>query len=86
MRTPSPPPAIIPLNPAIEALIRPPRGSLLAQNPPPPSTQPPEYKKGGKIRKTGFAKLHKGELVIPASRVTSVEKAVKMAGMKPLKK
>lgn len=47
---------------------------------------PPSYKKGGKVKKTGLALVHKGEMVIPASRVASVVKAVKKAGMKPLKK
>lgn len=68
------------MNPAIEALIRPPQGSLLGQNP------PPEYKKGGKIKKTGLVKAHKGEVVVPAHRVKTVDKALKQAGMKPLKK
>lgn len=45
-----------------------------------------EFKKGGKVKKTGLAKVHKGELVVPAHRVASVEKAVKKAGLKPLKK
>lgn len=45
-----------------------------------------EYKKGGMVKKTGLALVHKGELVVPATRVKSVEKAVKKAGLKPLKK
>lgn len=45
-----------------------------------------EFKKGGLVKKTGLAKVHKGELVIPANRVKAVEKAVKDAGLKPLKK
>lgn len=44
------------------------------------------YKKGGKIPKAGFYKLHKGEVVIPASRVKSIDKAIKNAGLKPLRK
>jgi len=54
----------------------------------PTATEPkdiPEFKKGGKVKKTGLAKVHKGELVIPANRVKAVKKAVKKAGMKPLK-
>lgn len=45
-----------------------------------------EFKKGGKVKKTGMAKVHKGELVVAAHRVASVERAVKKAGLKPLKK
>lgn len=48
--------------------------------------QIPEYKKGGEIKKTGLAKLHKGEVVIAANRVKAVEGALKKAGLKPLKK
>jgi hypothetical protein len=29
----------------------------------------PEYKKGGTVKKTGLAKVHKGEYIIPAERV-----------------
>lgn len=51
------------------------------------SGQPPkEYKKGGKVKKTGLALVHKGEVVIPAHRVATVDKALKKAGLKPLKK
>jgi len=52
-------------------------------NPPPP---PPAMKKGGIVKKTGIVLVHKGELVVPAGRVASVQKAVKKAGLKPLKK
>lgn len=45
-----------------------------------------EYKKGGIVKKTGLALVHKGELVVPAQRVKAVDKAVKKAGLKPLKK
>lgn len=45
----------------------------------------PEYKKGGKVKKTGMAKVHKGEVVIPKARVEAVEKAVKKAGLKSIK-
>jgi len=30
--------------------------------------QPPSYKRGGKVRKTGLARVHKGEMVIPVGR------------------
>jgi len=44
-----------------------------------------EYKNGGLVKKTGLAKVHKGEIVIPANRVAAVKKAVKKAGLKTLK-
>ena len=44
------------------------------------------FKKGGKVKATGVYVLHKDEIVIPANRVAAVEKAVKSAGLKPLKK
>lgn len=47
---------------------------------------PPPFKNGGLVKKTGLALVHKGELVIPANRVEAVTKAVKKAGLKPLKK
>jgi len=46
----------------------------------------PEYKKGGLVKKTTFAKVHKGEVVIPKSRVNTIEKAVKKAGLKSILK
>lgn len=48
----------------------------------PPS--PPPMEKGGKVPKSGVYKLHKGEVVVPASRVKSVQNALKDAGKKPL--
>ena len=36
------------------------------------------YKKGGLVRKTGLARVHKGELVIPKSRVDLVRRAIRM--------
>ena len=44
-----------------------------------------EYKNGGLVKKTGLAKVHKGEIVMPANRVEAVKKAVKKAGLKALK-
>lgn len=38
----------------------------------------PSYKKGGKVRRTGLARVHKGERVIPKSKVKRVEKLMKM--------
>jgi len=52
-----------------------------------PQTDPEgRYKKGGKIPKAGLYKLHKGEVVVPAHRVKTVDKALKKSGRKPLKK
>ena len=45
-----------------------------------------QYKKGGKVPKSGLYKLHKGEVVVPAHRVKTVDKALKKDGKKPLKK
>lgn len=42
----------------------------------------PAFKKGGTVKKTGLAKVHKGEKVIPASKVKKVEKAIKSASKK----
>jgi hypothetical protein len=47
---------------------------------------PPSFKKGGKVKKTGLALVHKGEVVVPVHRVETVDKALKKAGLKPLKK
>ena len=44
------------------------------------------YKKGGKIPKAGLYKLHKGEVVVPAHRVKTVDKALRKSKRKPLKK
>ena len=46
----------------------------------------PKYKEGGLIKKTGLVVAHAGELVIKRERVAAVVKAVKAAGLKPLKK
>jgi len=39
----------------------------------------PAYKKGGTVKKTGPAVVHKGEKIIPANKVKKVEKALKTA-------
>jgi hypothetical protein len=68
------------------------RGSLYTTAIPPPlpspltPPRPPRYKKGGKIPKSGLYKLHKGEVVVPAHRVKTVDKALKKSKRKPLKK
>jgi hypothetical protein len=33
-----------------------------------PMAEPMEYRKGGRVKKTGFAKVHKGEVVVPAKK------------------
>ncbi len=45
-----------------------------------------QMKKGGLVKKTAVYKLHKGEVVVPASRVKSVDAALKKDKKKPLKK
>jgi hypothetical protein len=35
------------------------------------------YKKGGKVRKTGRANLHRGEVVVPRGKVKRVKKAMR---------
>ena len=44
--------------------------------------QTPMYHKGGKVRKTGTARLLKGEYVIPRGKVKRVRKLMKTRGMK----
>ena len=36
----------------------------------------PSFKKGGKMRKTGLARLHAGEVVLTASQAKSLKKAL----------
>ena len=40
------------------------------------------YKKGGRVKRTGLARLHKGERVIPRSKVKRVEKMMKRSKMR----
>ena len=47
---------------------------------------PPPMKMGGEVKKTGVYKLHKGEIVVPANRVASVNKSLMKDNKKPLKK
>ena len=35
------------------------------------------FKKGGKVARTGYAKLHKGEIVVPAKYAKDVSKSLK---------
>ena len=51
--------------------------------PPPP---PPPMEKGGLIKQTGVYMLHKGEVVVPANRVKTVDMALKKDKKVPLKK
>lgn len=43
---------------------------------------PVSYKRGGKVRKTGLARLHSGERVIPRGKVKKVERMMKSKRMK----
>ena len=47
---------------------------------------PPSRKTGGLIKQTGVYTLHKGEVVVPAHRVKTVDKALKKDKKVPLKK
>ena len=44
------------------------------------------YKKGGVVRKTGLARVHKGELVIPRAQVAMVRRAIRMYKRRTAKK
>lgn len=41
------------------------------------NVHPVQYKRGGKVRRTGRAVVHKGERVIPRSKVKRVEKMMR---------
>lgn len=43
---------------------------------------PVQYRKGGKVRKTGPAIVHRGERIIPKSKVKRVEKMMKRKKMR----
>ena len=43
---------------------------------------PVSYRKGGKVRKTGMARLHKGERVVPRGKVKRVEKMMRKSKMR----
>lgn len=43
---------------------------------------PVQYKRGGKVRKTRMAKVHRGERVIPKGKVKRVEKMMRKAKMR----
>ena len=42
-----------------------------------PRASPASYKKGGRVKKTGKAKVHKGEVVLPSKTVKSLKKLMK---------
>ena len=42
---------------------------------------PVQYRKGGKVRKTGPAIVHRGERVVPADKRKKVERSMKREGM-----
>jgi SLT domain-containing protein len=46
------------------------------------SIRPVAYKRGGRVRKTGPAIVHKNERVIPASKRKKAERVMKRAGMR----
>lgn len=46
------------------------------------SIRPVSYRDGGKTRKTGLARLHKGERVIPRGKVKKVEKLMRSKKMR----
>ena len=33
-----------------------------------PMAEPSSYRKGGRVKKTGYAKVHRGEIVVPAKK------------------
>lgn len=77
-----------PTEPPLLNLPPPPRPSYPIRRPKvrPKVTPTGGMKKGGKIPKAGLYKLHKGEVVVPAHRVKTVDMALKKTGRKPLKK
>ena len=52
----------------------------------PTARRPPPMKTGGLIKSTGVYTLHKGEVVVPAARVKSVDMSLKKDKKVPLKK
>jgi hypothetical protein len=41
------------------------------------STAMPSYKKGGRVKRTGLARVHKGEVVLTASAAKTLKKIIK---------
>ena len=73
MRQPSPPPPPPPSPPPSGAVRESPSPSASTRQ----SRVEGEFKKGGMVRKTGLYKVHKGEVVVPASRAQTVRKLLK---------
>ena len=48
--------------------------------------QTPSYKKGGKVKKTGLALLHKGEVVLPVNSMRAMMEGDSSVAMKVAKK
>ena len=44
------------------------------------SIHPVSYKRGGKVKRTGLARLHKGEVVVPRNKVKKYRKAMRRSG------
>jgi hypothetical protein len=42
-----------------------------------PKASPASFAKGGKVKKTGMAKVHKNEVVLPAKTVSALKKILK---------
>lgn len=59
-----------------------PIGGMAPRNDPAPKTMSPlaaprSFKKGGTVKKTGMAKVHKGEVVIPKAKLQAAGKEIK---------
>jgi hypothetical protein len=44
---------------------------------PKPMAAPASFKRGGRVKKTGKAKVHKGEVVLPAKTVKTLKRLMK---------
>lgn len=42
------------------------------------ASETPSYRKGGMVKKTGLARLHRGEYVVPRNKVKRMKKAMRM--------
>jgi hypothetical protein len=47
-----------------------------------PLSHPSSFKKGGVVKKTGFAKLHKGEIVLTKKQAAALRTGVKALALK----
>jgi len=48
--------------------------------------KPKSYKKGGKVKKTGYALVHKNELVVSAKKAGRVKRLMRKSGRKVSRK